>query len=160
VRLDRVPGRANGIDLQDVYTRPFVWTWTEMGQGKPAADAVDMAAYRLQRSVETDLELVGRNTAHTVIEADRRVIGYKRVLSDKPNHCDLCVLASTNTYRRGELLPIHPACGCTVEPLYLDGSNAEASIDRRIEEAYERAARNTRIAVSDHGEYGPYLQAA
>ncbi|MEQ4716080.1 hypothetical protein [Nonomuraea sp. B19D2] len=131
-----------------------------MSNDKPLADAVDLTAYRLQRAVETDLELTGRNTANAVMEADRRVIGYKRVLSDKPNHCDLCVIASTNTYRRGDLLPIHPACGCTVEPIYLDGSQEEASLDRRIEEAYRQAAERTQIAVLDHGEYGPYLQAA
>jgi hypothetical protein len=155
-----VPGRANGADLQDVYTRPFVWTWSELGDDKPLADAVDMAAYRLQRSVETDLELTGRNTAAAVMEADRRVTGYKRVLSDKPNHCDLCVIAATNTYKRGDLLPIHPACGCSVEPIYADGDQTEAELDARIEAAYRQAAERTQIAVLDHGEYGPYLQAA
>jgi hypothetical protein len=159
VNVDKVPGRANGADLEDVYTRPFVWTWTDMSNDKPLADAVDMAAYRLERSVQTDLQLAARNTAHAVMDADRRVIGYKRVLSDKPNHCPLCVVASTNKYRKKDLLPIHPACGCTVEPIYLDGSQTEASIDRRVEEALKRA-KDQKIVVLDHGEYGPYLQAA
>lgn len=159
VRLDRVPGRANRPDLRDVYTRPFVWTWTEMDDGRPLADAVDMAAYRIQRSVETDLELVARNTAAAVVEADPRILGYRRVLSDKPNHCDLCVIAATNTYKRGDLMPIHPACGCMVEPIYDVGDN-DSELDARIEAAYRRAAERTQIAVLEHGEYGPYLQAA
>lgn len=162
VRTDRVPGRANGADLQDVYTRPFVWTWTDMAEDSDVSqeEAAANAVQRIQRSVETDLELTGRNTAAAVIEADRRVTGFKRVLSDKPNHCDLCVIAATNTYKRGDLLPIHPACGCTVEPIYADSEEGELELDSRIEAAYRRAAERTQIAVLDHGEYGPYLQAA
>lgn len=159
VPVDRVPGRRGGVELGDVYARPFVWTWTEMADDTPLAEAVDLAAYRLERSVEADLQIAHRNTADAVMEADRRVIGYRRVLSDKPNHCDLCVLAATNTYRKSDLMPIHPACGCTVEPIY-SSADEDAELDRRVAEAYERAAKDVKLRVIDHGEYGPYLQAA
>ncbi|WP_344580459.1 hypothetical protein [Nonomuraea roseoviolacea] len=130
-----------------------------MSNDKPLADAVDLAAYRLERSVESDLQIASRNTSDAVMEADRRVTGYRRVLSDKPNHCDLCVIAATNTYRKRDLMPIHPACSCTVEPIY-STDDEDAELDRRIAEAYERAIKQTKVAVLDHGEYGPYLQAA
>lgn len=160
IPIERVPGRRGGVTLHEVYTRPFVWVWTDLKEDQSLGDAVERAAHRVERSVETDLQLASRNAADAVIQADRRIIGYKRVLSDRPHHCDLCIVAATNTYKRGDLLPIHPACSCTVEPIYRTDSAAERAIDRRVEEAYRRAARNTSIAVLDHGEYGPYLQAA
>ncbi|WP_343955657.1 hypothetical protein, partial [Nonomuraea longicatena] len=79
--------------------------------------------------------------------------------SDKPNHCDLCVIAATNTYRKRDLMPIHPACGCSVEPIY-STDDEDAELDRRVAEAYKRAAKDVQLRVIDHGEYGPYLQAA
>lgn len=162
VPIERIPGRQNRKPLQDVYTRPFVWTWTEMVEDDELdqAEAADRVVQRIERSVETDLQLVSRNTADAVIRADERIIGYRRVLSEKPNHCDLCIIASTNTYRRGDLLPIHPACSCTVEPIYGARRDIEAEIDRKLDEAYARAAERTTAVVLDHGEYGPYLQAA
>lgn len=164
VRLDQIPGRSNRVPLQDVYTRPFVWTWTEMAEDDDLdqADAAERAVQRLERSIEVDLQTVSRNTADAVIEEDDRITGYRRVLSDKSNHCDLCVIASTHRYNRGDLLPIHPACACTVEPIYEseDIDDEESEIDRQLEEAYARAAERTTVVVLDHGEYGPYLQAA
>ncbi|MEU4579970.1 hypothetical protein [Nonomuraea sp. NPDC023979] len=159
VDLSKLEGRQGGVSLDDVYARPFVWLWTDLKNGKPFEDALDDAADRLGKSIEADLQLASRNAADAVIDADRRTIGFKRVLSDRPNHCPLCVVASTNHYRKGDLLPIHPGCGCGVEPVYAD-ADWDDTLNRQVADAYADAIRNQEIAVTEHGEYGPYLIAA
>ncbi|WP_433253201.1 hypothetical protein ACQPYK_09405 [Streptosporangium sp. CA-135522] len=159
IDLSRIRGRVNDVPLEDVYTRPFHRLWTDLSKGKRYNDAVQAEASRLAKSIETDLQLASRSAAQAAMEADERIVGYKRVLSDKPNHCPLCVVAATNTYSRGDLMPIHPACGCSVDPVY-EGSNGSHFLDDEVSNAYKRALEAGSIAVSDHGEYGPYLQAA
>ncbi|MEV0823844.1 hypothetical protein [Nonomuraea rubra] len=159
VDLSRLEGRQGGVSLDEVYARPFVWLWTDLKNGKPFEVALDDAADRLGKSIEADLQLASRNAADAVIDADRRVIGFKRVLSERPTHCPLCAVASTNHYRRGDLLPIHPGCGCGVEPVYESG-DWDDDLNRQVADAYAEAIRNQQVAVLDHGEYGPYLVAA
>ncbi|GAA0835632.1 hypothetical protein GCM10009525_41730 [Streptosporangium amethystogenes subsp. fukuiense] len=159
VRLEDIPGRGNGVELEEVYTRPFHRLWTDLSDGKPIGQAVSLEAHRLGKSVAADLQLASRNTAHTVMQADDSIVGYKRTLSDRNNHCALCVVAATNTYSREDLLPIHPSCGCSVEPIYRS-SDDSSFIDDEVSNAYKRALAKGTIAVTDHGEYGPYLQAA
>ncbi|WP_162795869.1 hypothetical protein [Nonomuraea lactucae] len=159
VDLSGLEGRQGGVSLDEVYARPFVWLWTDLKHGKSFEVALDNAADRLGKSVEADLQLASRNAANAVIDADRRVIGFKRVLSERPNHCPLCVVASTNRYRKGGLLPIHPGCGCGVEPVYAEG-DWDDDLNRQVAHAYAEAIRNQQIAVLDHGEYGPYLVAS
>lgn len=104
--------------------------------------------------------------------------GYRRVLSSNPNHCALCVLASTRRYRRGNLMAIHPGCGCTVAPIFsvedpgpvLDGSTAQEIhniIRRDLGDKYEDASGGRLadsgvlyrdiVVTNDHGELGPVL---
>ncbi|WP_436759423.1 hypothetical protein [Streptosporangium sp. V21-05] len=159
IDLSAIRGRVNDVPLEDVYTRPFHRVWTDLAEGKPYPVAVEAVADKLSRAVEADLQLASRSAAQAVIEADERIIGYKRVLSDRPNHCPLCVVAATNTYKREDLMPIHPGCGCSVNPVYADGDDSD-SLDDAVSNAYKRALEAGTITVVDHGEYGPYLQAA
>ncbi|GAA3136594.1 hypothetical protein GCM10010466_29260 [Planomonospora alba] len=159
VDLSRVRGRVNGVPLEDVYTRPFHRVWTDLSEGRNYRDAVEATADRLGRAIEADLQLAARDALSVAMESDPEIIGYKRVLSARPNHCGLCEIASTNTYSRGDLLPIHPSCACSVRPIY-EGGEGSDFLDRQVASAYARALAEGRISVSDHEEYGPYLQAA
>jgi hypothetical protein len=62
------------------------------------------------------VQLAARDTANRVISTTPRVVGYRRVLGSGVN-CGLCIVASTQRYGRDDLMPIHPNCGCTVEPI-------------------------------------------
>jgi hypothetical protein len=62
-----------------------------------------------------DVQLSMRATATAIFTADPEVIGYRRI----PNSgaCDLCLIAAQNRYSTGQLMPIHPHCGCGVAPI-------------------------------------------
>lgn len=110
----------------------------------------------------------------------RRVVGYRRTLSSSPNHCALCLLASTQRYHIENLMPIHPNCGCTVTPIFAgepDRHVLDPNLARRVHEIVARDLgesykdpgggrwygspkdslyRNI-IITNDHGELGPVL---
>lgn len=113
----------------------------------------------------------------TELLAVRVVTGYRRVLSNRPNHCALCILASTQRYKRADLMPIHPQCSCTVLPVFdieprsdqrvLDPELAQQihnTIRSDLGEKYvnanarDAAAQYRDIVVTNyHGEIGPVL---
>ncbi len=160
IDLAAVRGRVNDVSLETVYTRPFHRVWTDLADGKPYPAAVEAVADKLGRAVEADLQLAARGAVAAAIDADEHVIGYRRVLSDRDNHCALCVVAATNTYKREDLLPIHPSCACSVEQIYGTAEDIEDALNDQVASAYERALTEGRISVTEHEEYGPYLQAA
>jgi len=124
-----------------------------------------------------------RNTPRPTTGSAGTVVGYRRVLSNRPNHCALCVLASTQRYHRENLMPIHPGCGCTVAPVFstddrsdqlvLDPSLAQEVdniIRRDLGEDYLDRNRSKSkggrsgpdlykdiVVTNDHGELGPVL---
>lgn len=160
VDLASIRGRADGVSLEDVYTRPFHRVWTDLSEGRPYSDAKAAVGDRLGRAIEADLQLASRNAVAAAIEADPRVVGYRRVLSARPHHCGLCEVASTNHYKREDLLPIHPGCGCSVEPVYESTPEASDFLDAEVSRAYQEAVDAGVLKVSEHPEYGPYLEAA
>src|SRR5690606_24150496 len=87
-----------GVEPREVYRRAGVTVWTALAE---------------QESLSTDLQLARTHAAQWRQSRDSTVVGYRRVLSSGRN-CALCVIASTQRYNRGELMPIHPGCGCTV----------------------------------------------
>ena len=83
----------------------------------------------------------------------------------------MCVVASTQRYHRGDLMPMHPGCDCGVQPLP-PGLAASQVIDEDLLEQVHQITAD-RLGVSDrggrtpdyrklltvreHGEYGPTL---
>jgi pimeloyl-ACP methyl ester carboxylesterase len=120
VAADAVAGTAlRGVDPADVYSRPFETVWTQLSLGKPLDDAVRAGADRLQAIAATDLQLAATHTTAAATEQMPHVAGYRRVLTGSEN-CGLCVIASTQRYHRGDLMPIHPRCDCAVAPIIGD----------------------------------------
>lgn len=114
-------------------------------------------------------------TREPALNTDRRVVGYRRQLSSNPNHCALCLLASTQRYRIGTLMPIHPGCGCIVVPIFA-GEPASHVVDpnlaRQVHDVVRRdlgqsyvdaggrlgdAHYRDIIITNEHGELGPVL---
>ena len=95
---------------------------------------------------------------------------YRRVLTGREN-CALCVVASTQRYYRGDLLPIHPGCDCGVQPLPPGLAVNQVIDEDLLEQVHQITADRLGVSdrggrtpdyrklltVSEHGEYGPTL---
>jgi len=114
-----------GVDPTEVYRRPAVQMRTDLSTGVPFPTALKGSLTRLVSLVSTDIQLASRAQSHQVMEK-RRIAGYRRVLVG-PGDCALCVIASTQRYHRGNLLPIHPGCNCTVDPQVIDSALLNAT---------------------------------
>lgn len=105
----------NGVAPEEVYRRPFVTVWTDLKEQKPYLDAVSAGLAHAMASAAIDVQLAMRQTVTVIAERDSGIYGYERV----PNGgaCDLCLIASTQRYHSGDLMPIHNRCGCSVSPI-------------------------------------------
>lgn len=176
-----VTGAAlRGVPIEQVYRRPFTEIGRQLAAGKPPAQALAAGQRRLEKTAVTDLQLVQTHTVRdfaTQLQARRpdTVVGFRRVLSAKPNHCALCILASTQRYRSFDLMPIHPGCGCTVAMIMGDqdpGQVIDPGIAEQIHDIIRRdlgdsyvdaggrkglANYRNILVTNDHGELGPVL---
>lgn len=194
---DSIVGDENlrGVDPEAVYERPFKTVRYELSKGKPMDQALDAGRRRALSVVSTDMQLAHTHTARSYLReaqgrlldrqrpgrepmgtrsARRSITGYRRQLSNKPNHCALCVLASTQRYHIENLMPIHPKCGCTVVPII--GTQAPHVVDpklaREIHDIVRRdlgesyvdpggrlgsAHYRDIVVTNEHGELGPVL---
>jgi hypothetical protein len=175
----------NGATFQEVHSRPFVTLYTALAQGKSVTEAVLEGANRAFSVASTDVQLASRQAGVESRSSNPRVVGYRRVLSGGLN-CALCVIASTQRYTRGELMPIHPGCSCGEEEIYgdfdpgriidpelleetqtlierelgnYDYEARDAGLGKMIDSADGRKQQDyTELIISrEHGEYGPTL---
>ena len=176
----------NGPDFEDVYTRPFVTTRTQLSAGQSLTAAVAAGGARALQIAMTDINLASGHAGRQTRRGNNNIVGYRRVLTGREN-CALCVIASTQRYRVNDLKPIHPACDCAEEPIYgefdpgqvidpelleqtqalieseigfVDFGARDAGLGKVIETAdgSTRLADYTELIVSrEHGEYGPTL---
>jgi hypothetical protein len=99
-----------------------------------------------------------------------RITGYRRIPHPElGNVCGLCLSVSTRVFRRGNLLPLHPACRCTVLMIVGqhggDGDVGGAINESDLAAIYAqaggttagRALSGTRFRIVQHGERGPQL---
>ena len=120
----------NGTLLEAVYSRP---------DRAVRESGFQAGAALLRRLIQTDMQLAHRQAAHAHAMADRRVAAWRRVTA--ATACGLCIAASTRTYRRGDLLPIHARCSCRVVEVYSDQPVPQgAFVDRAaLAHVYEEA---------------------
>lgn len=141
-----------GAELDEVYRRPFVTLWTKLGEGTAYDDALAAGLARATSSGATDVQLTMRATLADIGERSERIDGYQRIPDG--NACELCLLASTQRYRTGDLMPIHNGCGCGVDVILSDfDPKPEVEPDRLA----EMADSGLEITVREHGELGPVL---
>lgn len=161
-----------GVDPAEVYTRPFVTTWTALSQGKAYAQAVTEGRTRLLSITETDLQLARTHAAQQSMRRSGAQF-YRRRLTGTKN-CALCTLASTQRYRVESLMPIHPGCDCKVEPLVGNRDPGQIIDEALLRDAHAAVAKGVGasdaggrapdyrevIITRQHGEYGPLLAVA
>lgn len=163
-----------GVPATEVYRRPAVETYTALSKGKPYADAAASGASRLLSIVSTDLQQSKNRQAQRSFASS----GFEytiRVLTGKEN-CALCVIASTQRYRKGYLMPIHPGCDCgqrgvkagadpgqVINPDLLEATHAQIATKLNGSEGGEIGQGNPisdyldLIVTNEHGELGPTL---
>jgi hypothetical protein len=166
--LDRIeaekaatPERRTRIELPELPDLP-------RPAEKPLTDAIARGERRAKLIGLTDLELAVTHTVRERLAEEPRYRYYRRVLTGAEN-CGLCVVASTQRYRKGDLMPIHPNCDCVVEPLPDDAPHVIdrdllESAHQAIAETFGKAAIDARsidyrkiITVQNHAEMGPLL---
>jgi hypothetical protein len=144
-----------------------------LSQGATLTTAVTAGLTRARSLGATNLQLA---KTHTVAK-NRRDEWYRRTLTGSEN-CTLCVIASTQRYRRGNLMPIHPGCDCGVQseesvsdPGWVINSDLLEQVHNTVAQEFgktDRAAEiidglNDRsdfldlIVTREHGELGPVL---
>lgn len=160
-----------GVDAKEVYTRPFVTVRTKLSTGMPFDAAVSAGSARLTDILLTDMQMAKTQTAQNVISnSGPQIIGYERTLSGNKS-CALCVVASTQMYHKGDLMPIHPGCDCGVQPITRSRPFDSEAATQRLEDTHQSvfnllgtkdsSARapdyRKLIATHEHGEIGPVL---
>ena len=166
----QIPEAIRGVSPAEVYRRPFVTIWTALSEGKPLAEAIRQGQTRLTSITGTDLQLVRTEATRQVLSADSRVQFYRRVLRGSYN-CAMCVIASTQRYRKERLMPIHPGCDCGTRPLPAGEDPGQVIEPDLLEAAHDAVAKGTgesdrggrlpdyRDIIIDrqHGELGPLM---
>jgi hypothetical protein len=157
---------GRGVPPEQVYRRPAVELYTALSKGVQFDEAVKRGQTRLESLVATDLQMAKVRQADASLKASGAKY-FRRVLKGEHN-CALCIIASTQRYKVGNLLPIHPGCDCDVEPL--EGRRVPNILDRALLEQThqmvkefkgqsDRSAAGYRdlIVTHEHGEIGPVM---
>jgi hypothetical protein len=113
----------------DVYRRPAITARAALADGKPFDEAMRVAGSRASSMAAADVGLAHRQASVDAMSANPDVDGYRRVLTGAS--CLLCMVASTQRYRTGELMPIHTRCDCRVAPL-VDGTDYGRVVNREL----------------------------
>lgn len=159
----------NGVDEATVWKRPFVTMRTALAQGKSIKEAVNLGASRAEYLASTEVQLARRGAGLQARSSNDRIVGYIRTLTGAEN-CALCYVASTQRYRKSDLLPIHPGCDCGEMPIYGRQDPGQVIDEMRLSKTHQaieerfgisdRGAREPdyrQILIADHGEIGPTL---
>lgn len=166
VDQDVLTGR--GLPLAEVYRRPVVTARGALARGAPPEKALEAGGKRLQSLAGTDVQMAKVRQADKSLKHGGQQF-YRRVPKGAAT-CALCLIASTQRYKVGNLAPIHPLCDCGVD--VIRGDRVPHVIDPgTLEKTHERVAslvgkddRGGRdldyrklIITHEHGEIGPLL---
>lgn len=155
-----------GTPLDSVYGRLANAYRYQASEGKTDVEARQIVEQRAESMAATDTSLAMRAQARQFMVV-HHVDGYRRIIHPELSQhgtCGLCVAASDQTYHRGDLMPLHDRCKCTVLPI-INGKDPGQSINRAdLERLYAAAGgtageklHNVRVQTQHHGELGPVL---
>jgi hypothetical protein len=171
--VDAVDLRA-GIDVADVYARPFKAVYAALAQGKSLTAAVEAGRVRLTEIAEMDMQQTYARASRAAMRGlpeQARPRFWRRTLQGEEN-CALCVITSTQRYRIEALNPIHPGCDCQVQAIYGrdPGQVIEPALLEQVHDAVQaltgeadrggRAPDYKHLTVQmtrEHGELGALL---
>lgn len=142
LNIDELIGSAvrAGVPMDEVYSRPFVTTWTSLKNGVSFENATAAGLARATGMAAMDVQMTMRATSSAVSTIDPDLEGFVRVADD--GACDFC-LAVDGAYLSDPLaMPLHNNCGCGIQP------ESEARPDTPLPSS---------VDVNAHGEVGPVL---
>ncbi|MCT7369454.1 hypothetical protein [Mycolicibacterium llatzerense] len=161
---------ARGIDPVQVYQRPIIAARTALSTGKTFDEARNLGALRARQLCLTDVQMAKvRQYDRSLTEADQK---FFRRVPQGPATCALCLIAATQPYTVGKLMPIHPGCDCGIEEIpagmdldhlldtrrLLEATHAQVKEFTAIEDRGGRAVDYRKLLITkDHGEIGPLL---
>ncbi|MCX8559780.1 hypothetical protein OS122_02555 [Mycolicibacterium mucogenicum] len=161
---------GRGVDPKDVYLRPIVTARAAVADGKSYDEARADGLDRLESLATTDLQMAKVRQFDTSLKTAQKTF-YRRVPKGAST-CALCLIAATQPYTVGNLLPIHPGCDCGVEAIppgmhlddlldpqkLLEATHAKVKAFTEIEDRGGRAVDYRKLLIThEHGEIGPLL---
>lgn len=160
------PAIRAGAEPAVVYRRPFVTTWTMLGEQKPYVQAVKAGLARAQATAAMDVQNTMRHTLRLVGDADEQILGYHRI--PDADACPFCKLIAGRRYRTGILMEVHPRCGCGVG--VITAANRDEFFGKETNDLavapgdelvhiirHPKTPEDPVVAVAMHGELGPLL---
>lgn len=161
--------RRGVADHEAVYARVAAEYRWQRSKGLDDRAALSTAMTRAQEMVSTDMGLAfQRQTAE--FTKRRQITRYRRIVRPELSmngSCGLCVAASDRLYYRGDLMPIHARCKCTVITVTANTDPGSQLNEDTLSEMYGAAGstagpdlKRTRYTVVEHGELGPQLRLA
>lgn len=107
-----------GVSPDVVYRRPITTNFVKQKTGMTPDQANHAGLIRALQTGLADVQLARNHAAQDLLKNDTRLAGYRRVLGPNPNHCAMCIVASTVLYSHRTLMSMHPGCQCTIAPVY------------------------------------------
>lgn len=111
-----VPVIRNGVPTVDVYARSVVEARVRISRDATFDDAMGAGRARATGTAMTDVSLTNKGVIDAADRFRPWVVGYRRVLTGRS--CGFCARASTQRYKRPNLLPLHQRCDCDVAEIY------------------------------------------
>lgn len=142
----------NGVPPEEVYFRPFKRVWKDLKDGKEWQLAVNEAGITAVSAAATDVQLSMRDMASALQSREPGAFGYQRVPSGSA--CEFCLLASTQRYYSGDLMPLHNNCGCGIDVVTAEFDPGQVINSERLAALKQG---DIELAVQSHGELGPVL---
>lgn len=156
-----------GITHQGAYGRLADQYRYRTSLGLPQDQVMAGVIDRLGVLVATDMALAFTHQARRVMESSPLISGYRRIVRPEMSNggaCGLCLAASDRWYSRGDLLPLHDRCVCTVLPIRGDDDPGRLLNRDELDRLYEDAGTTrrddlvkTRYRIEKNGEIGPVL---
>ncbi len=137
--------------------RPAVTARKALADGKNIADALRIARGRAASAANTDVALAARRGAHDAMARHTQIVGYRRV--PNADACVFCLVASTQRYHTGDLMPLHNNCRCAIAPIIGEIDPGQV-INKDLLDSYKRGDVRDVISTHVHGELGPVLTRA
>lgn len=153
---------VTGPEVQARVAQEFRW---QIFRGLDPDSALGVAMNRARESASQDLNLAFQRQVADFTRK-RQVQRFRRVTRGE-KACGLCVAASNRVYTRGDLMPMHSRCRCSVIEVgsVLGGGRIVSDEEYLALAGASRSLsssdlKDVRYVVDEHGELGPVLRNA